>query len=133
MRGKKKTNNPRNEYARNWYQQNKERLLRRMKERRAVDKDAWRVKQRRSLLKTKYGMTAADYAAMIEQQGGRCAICTKQYPLIGRDGRHSLHVDHDHATGKVRGLLCSGCNTFLGKMEKTDLVAAALIYLSENK
>ena len=64
--------------------------------------------QRSALLKVRYGITFADYDAMLMKQDGRCAICRK--PPKGR----YLHVDHDHETGAVRGLLCARCNTALG-------------------
>lgn len=53
------------------------------------------------------GITDADYAAMLAAQGGHCAIC----PSTPKTRR--LHVDHDHATGAVRGLLCHRCNRAL--------------------
>lgn len=49
-------------------------------------------------LRTEYGITVQDYDLMLELQKGRCAICGEECSL--------LHVDHDHVTGKVRGLLC---------------------------
>lgn len=63
---------------------------------------------------SKYGITAAQYEQMLAEQGGKCAICgTKEE---GR-GYEWLHVDHDHATGAVRGLLCALCNFGLGKFK----------------
>lgn len=59
-------------------------------------------------LKLRYGMTYAEYEAMLVSQGGVCAICG------GSPGKHRLHVDHDHKTGKVRALLCIKCNAALG-------------------
>lgn len=53
------------------------------------------------------GVTDADYAALLEAQDGHCALC----PSTPKTRR--LHVDHDHATGKVRGLLCHRCNRAL--------------------
>jgi hypothetical protein len=62
-------------------------------------------------VKHKYGLTAADYVALSRGQGDCCAIC-KAKPMKRR-----LHIDHCHTTGKVRGLLCAGCNTKLGWYE----------------
>jgi hypothetical protein len=53
------------------------------------------------------GVTDAEYARLLEAQGGHCALC----PNTPKTRR--LHVDHDHATGKVRGLLCHRCNRAL--------------------
>src|SRR5438105_1869150 len=58
--------------------------------------------QRRSWLKTKYGITLEDEARLLREQGGGCAICGSTEP--GRQARY-FHVDHDHATGEVRGML----------------------------
>ena len=60
----------------------------------------------------KYGLTQHDYDQMNEEQDGLCAICHEEN-VNGRD----LYVDHNHDTGKVRGLLCSSCNTGLGFMK----------------
>lgn len=59
----------------------------------------------------KYGISAHDYDMLLAAQGGVCAVCQKD----GRDrlGRR-LHVDHDHETGVVRGLLCTRCNNAIG-------------------
>jgi hypothetical protein len=46
---------------------------------------------------------------MLERQGGVCAICR-----VVKDDNYSLHVDHCHSSGRVRGLLCAACNTMLG-------------------
>lgn len=67
------------------------------------------------------------YLAMLQQQNGVCAIC-KQKETKSRNGRlYNLAVDHDHKTGKIRGLLCSTCNCGLGhfKDEPARLLAAA--------
>ena len=59
-----------------------------------------------------YGITAEDYFALLAQQENRCAVCrTEEW-----GGKHGVpHVDHDHATNKVRGLLCDSCNAGLGR------------------
>lgn len=61
----------------------------------------------------KYGMTAADYAFMLEFQQGQCGICKTHQSELPR----ALAVDHCHQTGRVRGLLCSKCNTALGLLK----------------
>jgi hypothetical protein len=68
---------------------------------------------RRDHLRTSYGMSVADLEAMLAAQHGVCAIC-QTAPAI--------HVDHDHATGEVRGLLCFRCNAALGQLADDPLV-----------
>jgi hypothetical protein len=74
-----------------------------------------------------YGLTMADFTALLDEQGGVCAICKG-----GRSGPgNRLHVDHDHTTGVVRGLLCSRCNTAVGLLrDDPRLAIAAADYLS---
>jgi hypothetical protein len=71
-----------------------------------------------------YGITVEEYDEMLESQGGGCYICG-----IGPVGR-ALDIDHDHRTGKVRGLLCSNHNRALGLLgDDPDLLLAAHTYL----
>lgn len=58
----------------------------------------------------RYGLTAENLATMLIGQSGRCAACNE--PL------KTLHIDHDHKTNSVRGLLCSGCNIALGHLKE---------------
>src|SRR5262245_47961912 len=63
-------------------------------------------------LRKQFGITAEEYDIALELQDGCCAICRNKVA----DGRgHRLHVDHDHETGRVRGILCGNCNLGLGK------------------
>lgn len=76
-----------------------------------------------------YGISANDYATLLERQGGRCAICR------ARPKSKRLAVDHDHKTGAVRGLLCSGergCNKgLLGSAhDSLALIVAAYHYMN---
>lgn len=85
------------------------------------------ARSRRYSLKHKYRMTEADFDALLERQGGGCAVCGTTAP-VGRG--QQFHVDHDHATGVVRGLLCSECNTGLGKFkDDIRLLENAMKYL----
>ena len=80
---------------------------------------------RRSNLK-KYGITPEDKQALFDKQGGKCVIC----PTLLVTGRRGMHVDHDHSTGVVRGLLCWHCNVMLGNFkDKADVLQRAVVYL----
>lgn len=83
----------------------------------------------RDLIK-QYGITEEDFNRMVEEQSGVCAICSKKETVKG--GR--LSVDHDHITGKVRGLLCTLCNTALGKLgDSIEGLQKAIDYLKKHK
>lgn len=81
-------------------------------------------------LKTRYGLTPEAYDELLISQGGKCALCDRTtaknpYNLEGR-----LFVDHDHNTGKVRGLLCNSHNTAIGLLGDTpEHLQKALNYL----
>ena len=73
--------------------------------------------RRRIHLKRQYGITPEDYDRMHTAQHGRCGICLKEMKLV---------VDHDHATGRVRGLLCRPCNRSIGQLgEDADTLRRA--------
>lgn len=79
-------------------------------------------------LKRQFGLTVAQYDEMLESQGGACAICRTTEPKT--NGNRSWCVDHDHETGRIRGLLCHDCNIGLGKfMDNPKFLEAALAYL----
>ena len=81
---------------------------------------------RRRHLQTSYGITLEQYEDMLEKQNSVCLICTLP------SGTRRLHVDHNHDTGKVRGLLCHHCNTALGLLrDDPALLAKAATYLLE--
>ena len=72
----------------------------------------------------RYGIGLGDLNKMMESQQGKCAICKE--PL-------SLKVDHNHKTGKVRGLLCNGCNRGLGFFtDNMSVLESAICYLKSN-
>ena len=84
---------------------------------------------RRYHLMRKYGITPEEYDAQLAKQDGRCGIC-RRLPTPGI----SLHVDHDHATGRIRGLLCFRCNNALGDFEDSPvLLTQAAEYVLEDR
>lgn len=74
-----------------------------------------------------YGLTLLQYDLMLKTQGGGCKICGKKTPK----GQGRFHVDHDHKTGKIRGLLCQHCNIMLGLgQDDPKILVAAAHYLN---
>jgi hypothetical protein len=74
------------------------------------------------------GITQEDYDRMFQAQDGKCAICGSE--SAGINGRKNFCVDHNHKTGKVRGLLCHNCNVSVGLMKDSpDLLRKAATYL----
>jgi len=87
----------------------------------------WHSK-RHYYLKYKYGITEQQYDDMFNAQGSKCAICGSTETKDKK--RHRLVVDHDHATGAVRGLLCSSCNKALGLFsDSIETMYSAIKYL----
>ncbi len=74
-----------------------------------------------------YGIEPNVYYEMLEKQGQRCAICNAE------SKRRAMNIDHNHKTGKVRGLLCDGCNLSLGHLERNEWIEKAKEYLIKYK
>jgi len=104
-----------NAYARSWRKkpENKKRYLAYFQGWRSLN--GKRVKGYQ--LKSRYGISNADHLLMLRLQDNKCAICKEPF-------KSSPHVDHCHRTGKVRGLLCPGCNHGLGRFK--DSITALL-------
>lgn len=87
-------------------------------------------------LKSRYGLTVAEYQTLFDAQGGLCAICGQPPGGMSRNGtpHTELAVDHDHETGRVRALLCANCNKGIGCLQDDpDRVQAAADYLRRHK
>lgn len=81
-------------------------------------------------LKRTYGITLEQYNELLERQDYACAVCNKKQDKI----KYNLHVDHNHKTGEIRGLLCFNCNNkIIGRHTDPKLLAQAVIYLTEFK
>ena len=104
----------------NWFLRNKEKRL---------------IYIREYTLLTKYGITQNDYVEMLLDQKGVCAICNLPETIVDkRSGQvQLLSIDHDHTTGKVRGLLCTQCNHGIGKFKDSiTVLQSAIDYLDRN-
>lgn len=89
--------------------------------------NAWRKKNpsriKASKIKSKYGLSADAYASMCLSQDNKCLLCLRDVKLV---------VDHDHVTGRVRGLLCRKCNSGLGLfLDNSDALLRASTYVGE--
>lgn len=100
--------------ARKWHCANPDKLKAHAADRKADPTKRTRdARTKRVMLLRRYGLTVADYERMCAAQEGRCAICA-------RPSSTRLHVDHCHATGRVRGLLCYRCNHGIAKFFSED-------------
>lgn len=81
-----------------------------------------------------FGITLAEYDKLYEEQSGVCAICREPETTLSRTGGtvRRLAVDHDHKTGRVRGLLCHRCNVFLERLEQDGWLRGAQQYLARS-
>ncbi len=98
------------------YAQNRERHLANGRKWRAQNPDKGPAATRRWRLMKEYGLTPEQYDQLVEQQKGLCGACGLE-PTKGK-GR-KLHIDHDHETGRVLGLLCSKCNSARGLLDNS--------------
>lgn len=95
-----------------WLEKNKERAKETARQRRKrIDPVKAAEYRRVAQLKHRYDLTTEQYDLMFKKQGGVCKICSRP------PKRLRLSVDHDHETGRVRGLLCHPCNRALGQFE----------------
>lgn len=109
-----------NTTIKNWKHNNPEKIKAQCKEYYRKNKHAIRARR--------YKLTPNELSIMFEVQNGVCAICERS-SLNKRD----LHIDHDHASGAVRGLLCKECNLLLGyARDNTDVLSAAVRYLNNS-
>lgn len=83
---------------------------------------------RDSWLKSRFGMSLKEYSIILNKQQGKCAICKQpEHEFVEGQRVRSLAVDHNHATGAIRGLLCRRCNVSLGTFKDSKLLLKAAI------
>lgn len=114
-------------YHQEWYLAHRDEIRAKKAAIRAADPPAFQAANRATYAKRrnrdtahKYGITVEEYVALVARHQV-CAICHKPNPT---------HIDHDHRTKKVRGILCMNCNTALGHFrDDPELLATAILYL----
>lgn len=126
-------------YDSEYFEKNREKTLQRNREYKAKDPKKWseygkayyisnkeemRSKNKEARMKAKYGVTHSDVKHILIEQDNKCAICND-------DIAHRHVIDHNHATGEVRGLLCFNCNASLGGFKDSpDVLQSAVSYLN---
>jgi hypothetical protein len=97
---------------------------------RECNRERAHVMDRERSLRNTYGVTVRQYDTMLEEQNGKCALCGKPEKTLLHGKVKRLAVDHDHKTGKVRGLLCNFCNRGLGYfLDDSALLKRASTYV----
>lgn len=102
--------------------------------------NSWRKKNpekaqildRRAHLQRSHGITEKEFESMWTAQQGKCANprCDSEFPLVMKDYRYGLQVDHNHKTGQIRSLLCGPCNRALGDInDDAERLAGLIEYL----
>lgn len=118
------------ETARRWREANREKLRERKREEYARNGEEIRATLRDAAFRRKYGISTEQREAMAAAQDHRCAICGRPE----EDFSKALAIDHDHATGAVRALLCEHCNNGLGRFQDDpELLERAAEYLRHHK
>lgn len=114
------------ERRKEYYQQNKEVIKERVSNYRKENP----YKIREAQLKCKFGIDLDEYTDLLIKQDNKCAICKSDD--TGRIDHKYFHVDHDHKTGNVRGLLCSKCNSAIGLLnDDVGILKNAINYLNK--
>lgn len=109
----------------------KEYYAEKQRARRLADPEKYRLMgrkyERRRKLK-RYGLTEQAYRDLLQKQNNLCAIC-----FSSRSSKRDWHVDHNHETGEIRGVLCHHCNLMLGNAkDRTPTLLSAIFYLRKN-
>jgi hypothetical protein len=116
-----------NQQAREYREANKREISKRRKQWETENRMRHASTQRKQLLKRTYRLTVDQWHELLQKQEGKCPICKTDDP-----GGRNWHTDHDHATGEIRGILCSRCNIMLGHArDSVEILLAAISYLQK--
>lgn len=107
-----------------YYQKNRDKIIKKSSNRYKNNKSTIKDYLRWHLIKAKYGLTKSQYESMEINQNYKCAICKNKKCVV---------VDHCHSSGRVRGLLCHGCNRDMHIIDNPILLASALRYKCESE
>jgi len=114
----------------NWVEKNREKVNAGYRQKRKENRQRYKG----YALKKDFGISLEDYNVMFQNQSGLCAICGEKEKTKHQSGHlKDLAVDHNHVTGRIRGLLCWVCNTGIGKLKDSpELLRKAADYIERN-
>ena len=130
-----KTKEEHNIYYKKWRELNRDDYNKKRLDWANKDRERRTKQARKSHLKTTFNITLDDYDLMVKNQNGLGLICHKKPKKIKYKNKKNpdFHIDHDHKTGKIRGLLCYNCNIGLGKFnDDIEIMKSAINYLNNN-
>jgi hypothetical protein len=133
-----------NDAKKQWRKDNEDKVRRQRLEEHARNRENYlaytRSSERRAKwfkwkLQRQYGITVDDFERMMDASNGTCFICGESpSEKSGHRHKHRLHVDHDHTTKEVRGLLCNMCNAMIGyAKDDPEVLRAAIQYLETHQ
>lgn len=116
--------------AKAWAAKNRAKLNEQARRNRALNKERFKA----YAIKSQFGMSPEEWQDIFSRQNGKCAICLLPETSKLRGEVKTLSVDHHHASGKNRGLLCSRCNTGIGKLrDNPEILRSAADYIEKHK
>jgi len=127
-----------------YYENNKDIILEKMKvyaktpkrlewQKNLQNSTHFKTKNNLRKMKNKFGMTPSDYEVMLNSQNGCCAICGKHHTEFNVKNKTRLCIEHNHQTGKIRGLVCVKCNSVIGfANDNIQVLENAIEYLKRN-
>lgn len=127
-----------NARAKKWKAENKEKVKEQKRKWSLKNKDKNKVyaskvtpqKQRQYSIKGFFGLSWEEYTTLYLASNGKCGICSIKLSMSKEEGTHTAHIDHNHITGKVRGILCRSCNRGIGYLnDSSDRLFLAADYL----
>jgi len=118
-------------YHSEYYKKNKDRLKKIFRKNYILKKNEYRERNKKTYFR-RYGITYENAISTWEKQKKKCAICNVDMVILGTNGKRGFCVDHDHKTGRFRGILCHSCNSAIGLFkENIENIKQAVNYLDK--
>ena len=118
-------------YKKEYYIKNREKCIAQSREYKRTHKEQIKEYDKKHSLRYHYGLSIIEFNNILLAQNNRCAICNEPLDL---QNSKNVHIDHDHKTGKIRGILCQKCNLAIGLLrDNPEYTKRATEYLERDK